>query len=301
VFGAAVNDLPYGRSELPALESVLGRPLGIAAGFVDWNYVIGGSNERWMAKGGARKVLLAWEPDGVRFTDVTRGAQDAYLQKVANAMRVFPYDVYVRPWPEMNGTWSTWQPTASGSKPDGGTPAQFVAAWRYVVTFMRERGATHLKFMFNPDASTYTGTTPVSSIWPGSSYVDVLGIDGYNWGNSATGAIDTGDRWQSFASIFSPMYKKLTALDKKAPVWIAEFGCKEPAEQDDPLFPSESSPVDRTHSKGAWINDMMASKAFPRVKALVYFNKKKERDWRLNSSASSLTAIRTALPHMPTR
>jgi beta-mannanase len=211
---------------------------------------------------------------------------------------VFPYDVYVRPWPEMNGTWSTWQPTASGSKPDGGTPAQFVAAWRYVVTFMRERGATHLKFVFNPDASTYTGTTSVSSIWPGAAYVDVLGIDGYNWGNSAGGA---GERWQSFASIFTPMYKKLTALDAKAPVWIAEFGCKEPTEQDDPLFPAESSPVDPSHSKGTWISDMMKSTAFPRVKALVYFNKKKERDWRLNSSAASLTAIRTVLPHTPTK
>jgi beta-mannanase len=298
-FGATLADLPYGRTDLPALETQLGAPVGVASAFVDWSYVIGGANELWMANWGARKVLLAWEPNGIRFTDVTNGSQDAYLQRVANSMKAFPYDVYVRPWPEMNGHWSTWQPTAAGDKPDGGTPAQFVDAWRYLVDFMRSRGVTHLKFVFNPDASNQSIDTPISSIWPGATYVDVLGIDGYNWGNSALGPLDTGDRWQSFSDIFAPMYGVLTMLSGTSPVWITEFGSKEPAEEDDSAYPTESSPIDPTHDKGTWINDLMASTTFPRVAALVYFNQKKERDWRLDSSTSSLDAIRRALASMP--
>ena len=299
MFGASVDDLPYGRAQLPALETLLGRQLGVASAFVDWSYVIGGTNELWMANGGARKVLIAWEPNGIRFADVTSGSQDAYLAQVATSMKAFPYDVYVRPWPEMNGHWSTWQPTASGTHPDGGTPAQFIAAWRYLVTYMHSRGVTHLKFVFNPDASNQSVDTPIASIWPGESYVDVLGIDGYNWGNSALGAIDTGDRWQSFNDIFAPMYSILTNLSSTAPVWITEFGSKEPTEEDNSNYPAESSPIDPTHSKGTWIDELMASTNFPRMAALVYFNKKKERDWRLDSSAASLDAIRRAMAVIP--
>lgn len=153
--------------------------------------------------------------------------------------------------------------------------------------------------MFNPDASNQSVDTPISSIWPGASYVDVLGIDGYNWGNSALGAIDTGDRWQSFNDIFGQMYGILTTLSPTAPVWITEFGSKEPTEEDNSNYPTESSPIDPAHSKGAWIDDLMASTKFPKVTALVYFNKKKERDWRLDSSTASLNAIKSALTVIP--
>jgi len=146
---------------------------------------------------------------------------------------------------------------------------------------MRTRGVTHLKFVFAPDAGAGPGATLVSSIWPGSGYVDVLGMDGYNWGDSVGG---TGDRWRSFEMIFAPLYAKLTALDRTAPVWVTEFGSKEPAKEDDWHYPTSSSPVDSMHSKATWIDDMMRSAAFPRVEALVYFEQHKERDWRLESS-----------------
>lgn len=293
--GAFVPDLPYGRTDLPALEKALGGKLRIASAFVDWSYVMGGANEVWMSDGGTRKVLLAWESSGIRFTDVTSGAQDAYLAKVANSMKSFPYDVYVRPWPEMNASWSTWQPTADGKKPDGGTPTEFVQAWRYLVNFMRSRGTTHLKFVFNPDASDWTTNTRISSIWPGSDYVDVLGIDGYNWGTSTD-----GERWQSFSEIFTPMYTTLTALDANAPVWITEFGCKEPQQEDSGSYPQPSSPVDPSHSKSSWLNDMMALTQFDRIQALAYFNKKKERNWPLTSSADSQASATRWLSQLTT-
>lgn len=186
-FGAAVPELPAGRTDLLALEDTLGAHLQIASAFVDWSYVPGGVNEAWMADGGARGLLLSWEPNGIRFTDVSSGKEDSYLQKAATSMLAYPYTLRVRPWPEMNANWSTWQPTAGGGKTNGATPAQFVAAWRYLVTFFRRRGVNNLKFVFNPDSSNWPANTPVSSIWPGSDYVDLLGIDRYNWGNGSAG------------------------------------------------------------------------------------------------------------------
>jgi beta-mannanase len=289
-FGAAVADLPAGRTDLPALEKTLGAHLQIASAFVDWCYVPGGPNEAWMADGGARNVLLSWEPNGIRFTDVSNGKEDSYLKKVAASLLAYPYPLHVRPWPEMNANWSTWQPTADGGKTNGGTPAQFVAAWRYLVTFFHNGGVNNLKFVFNPDSSNWSNNTPVSSIWPGSDYVDLLGIDGYNWGNDGV-----GDTWRAFDTIFSKMYTILTALDSVHPVWITETGSKEPQAEDDWLYPKESAPVDPNNNKGTWIKQMMSSTLFPRLEGIVWFNKQKERDWRLESSADSLNAIRSYL------
>jgi beta-mannanase len=275
---------------LLALENTLDAHLRIASAFVDWSYVLGGVNEVWMADGGACNVLLSWEPSGIRFTDVSNGKEDSYLQKVATSMLAYPYTLHVRPWPEMNANWSTWQPTANGGKPNGGTAAQFIAAWQYLVTFFRRRGVRNLKFVFNPDSSNWPVNTPISSIWPRSDYVDFLGIDGYNWGNDSV-----GNKWRTFDTIFSEMYTTLTTLDSVHPVWITETGCKEPQQEDDWLYPRESAPIDPGNSKGTWISQMMSARLFPRIEAVIWFNKQKERDWRLESSNDSLNAIRSCL------
>jgi mannan endo-1,4-beta-mannosidase len=266
LFGAAVDDLPAGRVRLPGLEAELGRPVDIASTYVDWSYVFPGPNEKWMAAGGKRKVLLSWEPWNVRFSEVTAHRRDSYLQAVANAVREFPFDIYVRPWPEMNGNWSTWQPTPDGGKRDGGTAAEFIAAWRYVVSFFHDRGIRNLKFVFNVDASSGPSNTPVRSIWPGSAYVDVLGIDGFNWG---------AGHWRSFEEVFAPMYATLTRLEPNLPVWIAEFGSA----------PGRARPD--------WLADMMTTRAFPRLRAVVYFDVKSRLDWRLD--AADRRAIRANL------
>jgi hypothetical protein len=283
-FGAYVPDLPGGRAGVAALEARLGAPLQVLSAFTDWSYVFGNADDRWMAAGGTRRVLYSWEPVGVRLAAVANGSQDAYLQRVADSMRAYPYDIYVRPWGEMNANWSSWQPTPAGEKRDGGTPAELVAAWRHTVTFFRSRGVTNLKFVFNPDASDFADNTRIDSIWPGAGYVDVLGIDGYNWGHNPA----TGDTWREFDAIFGPMYAILTRLHPTAPVWIAEVGSKEPATDD-------GAPADPARDKGAWLTRMMTSTAFPRVEAMAWFSTRKERDWRIDSSPGALAALRTQL------
>jgi beta-mannanase len=183
----------------------------------------------------------------------------------------------------MNGDWQTFQPTASGDRAHAGTYAEFVAAWRHVVGYTRAAGATNLKWVFNPTADTYTGTTPVSAIWPGREYVDVLGLDGFNWGRDSRWG-----RWRSFKNIFATQYQRLTALHPTAPVWICEFGSKEPKVRD-------GAPADPTRSKADWLRQALTTRAFPRVRMLIYFHADKERDWRVNSSRSALRTVRRIL------
>ena len=281
-FGAYVDGMIADPSKLLAFEKQLGRTTEVASYFYGFGDEFPAVTEQTFARGGTREVLLSWDMGPTRFIDWSTGVHDAYLRRIAAHARAYPYQVFVRPWPEMNGDWQDFQPTAAGTEKHGGTPAQFIAAWRHVVTTVRDAGGDNIKWVFNPTADTYPETTDVRIIWPGAEYVDVLGLDGYNWG------VGGPFRWRSFAEIFHVQYTRLTALHPSAPVWICEFGSKEPAIDD-------GAPVDPTHSKAAWVRTALASTAFPRITTLVAFQVRKERDWRVDSSAAALAQLQRGL------
>jgi mannan endo-1,4-beta-mannosidase len=271
-FGAFVGGLPGSGSQVSKFETSLGARLGVASSFRGWGDVFPDAAQRRDADSGHR-LLIAWDlgsSGATRFSTFTSGAHDGYLARVAASAANFGRPLYVRPWPELNADWVPFQPTAGADRPAGGTPAQFIAAWRYVVTFFRVHGAGNVRWVFNPTADVYPETTAVSAIWPGSAYVDVLGLDGYNWG---TGGIFT---WRTFADIFASQYRRLAALAPSLPVWVCEFGSKEPGHAD-------GAPVDAQHSKAQWYRDLLSSTSFPKVSALVMFEVEKERDWRVSS------------------
>jgi hypothetical protein len=300
LFGAYAPGVPYyPQRALPRLERKLGVKLAIVSGFVDWDYVLGESRDQLLAAGG-RKLLYSWEPhcaaDGhcITFRDVIAGELDGYFERVAASMRRFPHQIYVRPWAEMNASWSPYR--AGSGRPGAGSAEEFKQAWRHLYDFFRARGVHNLRFVFNTDAELEQGSADVvHEIWPGADYVDVLGIDGYNWGESG---LPGGNSWREFDAIFTPMYRLLTSLHPSAPVWICEFGSKEPRKSDGSA--RSPAPPDPAHSKARWLENALASTAFPRMEALVYYNaytpeRDNQRDFRLESSRASLAAIRRQL------
>jgi hypothetical protein len=274
-------------SMLAAYERSLGAKVQVASYFYGVGDVFPGAVERQFADSGRRAVLLSWHMGDTtdrRFTAWSSGRYDGYLRAIGRAAAAYPYQVYVRPWPEMNADWVTFQPTADGSRPAGGTPAEFVRAWRHVVDTVRAAGGTNIRWVFNPTVDTYAETTDVRTIWPGRAWVDVLGLDGYNWG--------TYPSWRSFDDLFRTQYARLTSLDPDRPVWVCEYGSREPSVND-------GAPVDPGKSKGAWLSTVFGSQAYPRMQALVHFDVRKERDWRFASSPGALAAARTALRSRP--
>jgi len=283
MFGAYVDGMTADPSRLGAFERLVDARTDIASYYYGFGDVFPGPLEERFAASGRRQVLVSWHLDNAPYAQWAAGRFDGYLSRIAEAARGYPHDVYVRPWAEMNGDWQPFQPTPAGDRPTGGTYAEFKAAWRHVVTYLRGHGATNLKWVFNPSADVYAETTPVQEIWPGRRYVDVLGIDGFNWGHDRAWGT-----WRSYRDVFAPMYRRLTRLHPTAPVWICEFGSKEPRRND-------GSPVDPANSKGDWLTGALGSRAFPRVAAMVYFHADKERDWRVNSSRDALRAVRVGL------
>lgn len=281
--GAFVKGMQAEPGRLDGFERMIGARVDIASYYYGFGDVFPAQPERRLSDGGRRTILLSWDMGPTRFSEWSHGQHDRYLDRIARAARNYPNPVYVRPWPEMNGDWQSFQPTPDGRRPNGGTYQQFKDAWRHVVTYLRARGASNLRWVFNPTADTYGETTPARAIWPGRRYVDVLGMDGFNWGTD-----EAWGRWRTFPDIFRTQYAKLTALHPTAPVWICETASKEPQAHD-------GAPVDRAHDKASWVRNMLSFRGMPRLKALVWFQAKKERDWRINSSRGSLKAFRSAI------
>lgn len=108
------------------------------------------------------------------------------------------------------------------------TAAQFVAGWQHIVNIFRANGATNVKWCWSPNIwSDATGNnsnvedpTAVDGSgvnwYPGDSYVDMIGLDGYNF--------TTSTFVLSPQRLFMANYNALCALAPTKPFAIAEVG-----------------------------------------------------------------------------
>jgi hypothetical protein len=184
----------------------------------------------------------------------------------------------------MNGYWdSAWQGVENGA--NATAPAQFASAWRRVVTVFRREGASNVRWVFNPNTgNAVTHSSSGASNWnwwknyyPGDDWVDYVGAHGYN----APRAFSMP--YQDYTSLFygpdaDNMLRDMLAQLPNKPILLGEIAMEADAR------------------KPEWIRDaydrMLAD---PRIAGAVWFNMKKEADWRVDSDPASLAAYRDAL------
>jgi mannan endo-1,4-beta-mannosidase len=116
-------------------------------------------------------TIIQINPTLASVANIAAGQQDAYLHRFAAAVRAYGHPVVIGFGHEMNANWYSW---GYGQA----SPAAFVAAWRHIVTLFRQQGATNVTWLWTLQADE-KGTGPVASWWPGASYVNWVGIDGY--------------------------------------------------------------------------------------------------------------------------
>jgi len=152
--------------------------------------------------------LVQMDPTGVSIAEIAAGKYDGYLSAYAEAVRAYGHPVILSFGHEMNGTWYQW---GYGQT----RPADFVAAWRHIVTLFRALEVRNVTWMWtiNIVNNTQKGRIPPPAPWwPGSSYVNWVGIDGYY----------LKPNWQ-FAPLFGPTIGKVRELTGD-PILIAETG-----------------------------------------------------------------------------
>ncbi len=260
-FGAYIRGAVWEKSLLYKLEGEIGHQFNIIQWFISWPAPFEDHLVDQIHSIG-RLPLITWQSRDISLQDINAGVHDSYIRSWARGVKSARDIVYLRPFPEMNGDWVSWN----------GNPEALIIAWKHIVTIFREEGANNVRWVWSPNV-TDEPKIPENRMelyYPGDDVVDVLALDGFNWGT-----VRSYTAWKEFETIFADPYSRITALGEQ-PVWLAEIASTE-----------------HGGDKAAWIKSMLESTAFPRVDALIWFNEFKETDWRIESSDDSLEAFRT--------
>jgi hypothetical protein len=238
-----------------------------------------------IAAAGAEPVVT-WEPMFYRRADgaetmitaqqITAGNYDAYLGAWAHDAAAWGRPIMVRFAHEMNLSRYHWGGTAA----DYGTasPEKFRAMWRHVVGVFRRAHATNVCWAFCPNCESVPGVgNPSAAPWntapayyPGDDYVDALGMDGYNWGDTQTPAKNGWQSsWRSFSSTFDALRRALLALAPGKPLYV---------------FETASAPTGG--DKARWLAELAGTTAAWQLEGVVWFEANKEVDWRLATRIS---------------
>jgi len=222
------------------------------------------------------RPMITWMPGsdsvhvGYSCRDVSSGRYDSYIRGWAKAAKAWGHPFFLRFAYEMNGNWFPWG-TSPGNL-NHNTPAQYIAEWRHVHDIFASVGASNAIWVWAPNKDGGPTTIAFAKDYPGDAYVDWVGIDAYNWGS-----FQPHSRWRDFHDVMVDPYTQMTALTPK------------------PMMVAETATPEIGGNKALWITDAFLTSLpvfFPRLRALIWFDAKKETDWRVNSSSASLTAYR---------
>lgn len=217
-----------------------------------------------------RTPIVSWQPVVPGSTDpselqrILAGADDDYIARFARTVSTLPGVVWIRFAPEMNGTWEPW-----GVGANGNTAADLVAAWQHVHQVFDDADVTNVRWFWCPNVPT-AGQAPLSDLYPGDAYVDVVGLDGYNFGSARPGYI-----WRSYAAIFDVGLQQLQQLS------------------DRPVVLGEVATVHDHGLEGPWIRNFLRRlDASLTIRGFIWFDVSKQINTRIDATARSLHAFR---------
>lgn len=278
-WGVFIHGVPWDMSKLDALEQATNRKVSIVHFGLSWrldgNYVsfpktemdkIRAHDAMPMVNWGSWDYSLGMTQTDFTLSRISVGIYDNFIRQWARDAKAWGYPFFLRFDHEMNGWWQfPWAEQANNNR-----PGDYIKMWRHVHNIFVEEGATNVTWVWCPNVIGY-GTTPLAQVYPGDSYVDWVGMDGYNWGTP----------WRSFSEVFSDTYNALQELAPTKPILIGE-----------------TASTEQNGSKAAWITDALGTQLplyFPNVKALAWFNWNDDdlqKTWPIESSPASVAAFK---------
>ncbi len=234
-WGAYVGD---GNNNLASLESMVGAKANIQADFEGWDTPFPAYFASTVGQRG-KTLVVYWEPN-FGYDKINDGSQNNYIKQFAVGAKEYGYPVMLAPFDEFDLNESAW-----GYGINGNTPTKFLNAWKRVHDIFAKVGANNVKFVltYNNVSVPNTPDNKFSAYYPGSKYVDYVGVDGFNFGNP----------WTSFAQTFDSAIATLNTFNK--PIYIMSVG----------TVPGTQKP--------AWINEMGTHiKTYSKVVGWVWFN-----------------------------
>ncbi|HEU4552115.1 MAG TPA: glycosyltransferase [Chitinophaga sp.] len=201
---------------------------------------------------------------------IVKGAFDAYLEKFAAQLRALHRPVYLRFAHEPDNPFYPW------SYSGGNTPQEYISAWQYVHDFLARRHVQHVIWVWNPWKAT-----AVNDYFPGTAYVDWLGVTCLNYG-----PYNSNGKWYGFKALYAPFHNQ--------PVFRAGL----------PVMVAEAGSLQTAANQQQWLSGMFddIDSSFREIKAVVLFNSAVDKNvpaagghdvlnWQLGAPGSYFTAL----------
>jgi len=218
------------------------------------------------ARDKGRTLVLFWEASdyliggtnqpAYSYRNILNGNFDDYFDDFYQQLDDYGGDVILIPFSELNGNWTPWSGTLNGN-----TPAEAVAAFRKVYRKFSPLSNVQIGLALNAASVPNTTENQLENYYPGSDFVDIVGLDGFNGLNG---------EWLSFDEIFGRPLERLSKYNK--PVMIFSYASGEGPNKDE------------------WLYDMYYQQLpkHPYVTGWVYFNQDKEMNWLIWSDQPAL-------------
>jgi mannan endo-1,4-beta-mannosidase len=244
--GLYAHGVPTSYAPVKAFTTATGIKPGVVVYYSGWTEPFQTGFAATAAREGA-VPLVQINPTDISIAAIAAGRYDSYLSAYAKAVRAYRHPVIVSFGHEMNGYWYSWGYMHT-------SPVVFVAAWRHIVTLFRKLGTQNVTWLWTINTVHAKARVPSPGPWwPGKSYVNWVGVDGYYTSRSSV-----------FASVFGPTIVYLRTLTR------------------DPILITETSAAPAA-IQPAKIADLFAGVHLYGLLGFVWFNAVNKGDWLLRS------------------
>lgn len=267
--------------KLIAFEKLIGKKVSIAHYYRGWEALSDPNlitqfdalrDNEWTPMLNVNPYYFAQCPvtDKPLYKAIAEGKCDTFLHAAGRNLSRIKKPFYLLFAWEMNNKQLEWSVEYSGSSSE-----DFVAAWRRVHTIFKQEKATNIIWVFCPNTEDSTSIS-YDRIYPGTDYVDWIGLDGYNWGTT-----QSWSQWKSFSEVFTASYNHLTSIAPDKPMMIAEVNT-----------------TDQGGNKSQWYTDMFARQiphSFPKIDAVIIYNENRSTqeqvNWKIDITPETLQAF----------
>lgn len=251
-------------------KNFLKRKFGIRSIYIDWKDSFPSKKAKKVADEGSI-LMVTWEPylkenrEKSILPDIVSGNYDGLIADFAMAVKNFGKPIFLRWGHEVNGNWYSW----SGSYNES---SLYIQAYKHICQIFEQKNCRNAKFVFSVNYIDMPSRrwNKFENYYPGDKYVDIIGLDVYNWGD-----MRWWSRWKHPKKLIKNVYNRAIKLDKTKPIMLSEVA-------------TCSSGGD----KSEWVSDLMyeIENKFTAIKAFVWFDWKKECNWKMTEEEKSFRA-----------
>ena len=218
MFGAAATS----RQDVEEHERALGGRLNGLRVYKMWDSKLFASSQTWARDSGHTLFLSIrsrrTNGSNVKWADVANARPGSRIHddmlRQAREIKAFRAPVFIsyNHEPEAHESWSN------------GSGAQFIAAWRKVISTWRAAGVTNAKYVFTATAYGFDrkDARRVDNYYPGDAYVDHIAADGYNWYRCR----DRDAGWRELSSVIEG-HRRFGLKHPSKGLMLWEFGSAE--------------------------------------------------------------------------